>query len=446
MPEPLSTKLNRISETAKQYPTYQFRTLAHLINVEMLGESFHQLRKDAAAGVDKITVKDYQRNLGENLEGLHKRLCKRQYRAQPLRRVYIDKEDGKKRPLSIPVLEDKLAQKAISEILSRIYEQDFLSCSFGYRPKRNAHDAINAIRQKITMGKVSYVLEADIQDYFGSIVRETLKGMLEKRIMDRDVLRLIGKWLRVGVVEDGKLLLSEDGTYQGSTISPLLANVYLHEVLDLWVEKVVKPRMRGEISLYRFADDFVACFQYQSDAVRFQQVLPKRFAKYGLTLHPDKTRLINFGRFALGKSNGNRKRKPETFNFLGFTFYCGKSREGKFSVKVKTMSKRLRRGLLRIAKWCRNNRHQPLNEQQKRLEAILRGHYEYYGLRSNHRSLDNFYQGVIKLWWKWLGRRSRSPTMTWEKFITTLKRYPLPRPCITQGKRRNQLMLFGEFV
>jgi group II intron reverse transcriptase/maturase len=363
-----------------------------------------------------------------------------------LRRVYIDKEDGKKRPLSIPVLEDKVVQKAASEILGRIYERDFLSCSYGYRPQRNAHDAIIALWQKITWGKVSYVLEADIRDYFGSVVRSELKSMLQKRIADQAVLRLIGKWLQVGVVEDGRLLMSKDGTYQGSVISPLLANVYLHEVLDLWVEEVVKPRMRGEITLCRFADDFVVCFQYRDDAERFQQVLSKRFAKYGLALHPEKTRLMGFGRFAFNGCRKKGRRKPETFDFLGFTFYCGRNQEGKFTVKLKTKSKRLGRGLLRMAAWCRQNRHRPLKEQRERLAAVLQGHYQYYGLRSNWRSLEQFYRGTRNLWRKWLGRRSRSPAVSWEKFERILERFPLPKPRITQGQRWNQPMLFGEVV
>jgi hypothetical protein len=269
--------------------------------------------------------------------------------------------------------------------------------------------------------------------------------MLQKRIKDKSLLRLIGKWLRVGVIEDGRLLTSENGTYQGSVISPLLANVYLHHVLDLWVEEVVKPRMRGEISLHRFADDFVVCFQYRSDALKFQRVLPKRFAKYGLTLHPDKTRLIRFGRFASKDCwRLDDRRKPNAFSFLGFTFYCGRSREGKFVVKQKTMSKRLRRSLLRAAEWCRMNRHRPLQEQQKRLTAILEGHYQYYGLRNNYRSLKLFYRGVTVHWRKWLGRRG-STAVPCREFYRLLKRYPLPSPRITQGARWNQLELSGEF-
>jgi hypothetical protein len=270
--------------------------------------------------------------------------------------------------------------------------------------------------------------------------------MLQKRIQDQDLLRLISKWLHVGVVEDGQLLMTENGTYQGSVISPILANVYLHDVLDLWVEEVVKPRMRGEMTLYRFADDFVACFQYRSDAERFQEVLSKRFAKYGLKLHPDKTRLLAFGRFAEEQARRNGRRKPETFGFLGFTFYGAKSRAGKFVVKCKTMSKRLRRGLLRWAQWCQKNRHRTLREQRERLRVVLHGHYQYYGLRMNHQSLRLFYQGAKHHWRKWLGRRDRSTAMPWKKFDEILQRYPLPGPRIRPGQRWKQMTLYGEFA
>lgn len=445
MPGTLSTKLHRITETAKQ-KSYVFRTLAHLITEEALAWSFRELRRDAAAGVDEVSARGYEQNLSANLRDLHQRLRERRYQAQPLRRVYIEKEDGKQRPLSIPVLEDKIVQKAVSVLLEGIYEQDFLSCSYGYRPRRNAHQAVEAIRQQITVGKVSYVLEVDVQDYFGSVVRSELKSMLQKRIQDQDLLRLIGKWLHVGVVEDGRLLMTENGTYQGSVISPILANVYLHEVLDLWVEEAVKPRMRGEISLYRFADDFVVCFQYRSDAERFQEVLSKRFAKYGLKLHPDKTRLMAFGRFAEQEARRNGRRKPETFGFLGFTFYCGISRAGRFVVKCKTMSKRLRRGLLRWGQWCRQNRHYRLREQRERLRVVLHGHYQYYGLPANYRSLEQFYRGTIRLWRKWLGRRDRATVMTWQKFNEILQAYPLPRPRIRPGSQGLQLMLYGELA
>ena len=444
MPGTLSTQLNRITETARKHPTFVFCTLAHMITEEALGWSYRQLRRDAAAGVDEIIAQDYELNLWGNLKDLHSRLRERRYRAHPLRRVYIEKEDGKQRPLSIPVLEDKIVQKTVYEILGRIYETDFLPCSYGYRPGRNAQEAVLAIQKKITLGEVNCVLEADIQDYFGSIVRARLMEFLGHRVADKDILRLIGKWLAVGVIEDGRLLLSENGTYQGSVISPLLANVYLHEVLDLWMEHAVKPRMKGEITLFRYADDFVVCFQEREDAERFQRVLPKRFERYGLKLHPEKTRLLSFGRTPWWKSKG-KGGKPGTFNFLGFTFYCDQSRNGRFTVKSKTMSKRLRRGLLRVAGWCQRNRHQSVENQSRHLALVLEGHYQYYGLRANHRCLRQFYQGCVCLWKKWLGRRHRAGAIPWDKFSKILTRHPLPMPHITQSQRRILLMLFGEF-
>lgn len=350
-PEPLLTKLYRLSETARREPNRPFQNIAHLITVEMLIWSFQRLRKDAAAGVDGVTARDYEKNLRANIIGLHQRILNDQYRAQPLRRVYIEKEDGKKRPLSIPALDDKIVQRAATELLNRIYENDFLACSYGYRPNRGAHDALDAIDHDITFGKANYVLDADISDYFGSIVRSELMRLLQKRIADKDLLRLIGKWLNVGVIEDGRLLLAENGTYQGSIISPVLANVYLHEVLDLWFENDVKPRMKGEAKLYRYADDLIATFQFKDDADRFMEVLPKRFEKFGLKLHPLKTKLIEFGHVAWMKSKKTGV-KPSTFNFLGFTHYCGTTRRGKFSVKVKTMAKRLSRALKRIKEFC----------------------------------------------------------------------------------------------
>lgn len=445
MPDSLFTKLRWITQTAQEKPWFKFRTLAHLINPEMLRWAFGQLRKEAAAGVDHVTAQDYVKTLEINLLDLHQRLRERRYRAQPLRRVYIEKEDGKKRPLSIPVLEDKVVQKATLEILSRIYEPDFLDCSYGYRPGRNAHQAVQAIQKTIIFEKVSYVLEADIQDYFGSIVRKQLMDMLTKRVVDKDILRLIGKWLHVGVIDDGKLLMSEDGTYQGSIISPLLANVYLHEVLDLWLEYSVKPKLRGYVSLVRYADDFVICFQYKSDAEWMQQALPERFAKFGLTLHPTKTRLISFGRFE--RENAEKEnRKPNTFNFLGFTFYCTEDRKGRFTVKSKTMSKRLRRSLSGVGRWCQDHRHLLIPQQWQHLSSVLKGHYNYYGIRANYRSLLQFYKGTISLWRIWLGRRSQRGYISWQKFLKILKKYPLPLPSIIQRTRPLQLELFQDFV
>jgi RNA-directed DNA polymerase len=442
MPVSLNTKLNRLNEMAKQWPAFQFRTLAHLINEEMLTRSFHELRKEAAAGVDGVRAQDYGKRLADNIRDLHLRLREHRYRAQPLRRVYIPKGDGKQRPLSIPALEDKVVQKAVTDILSRIYEQDFLPCSYGYRPGRNALQAVQAIQKQIIFGKVSYILEADIQDYFGSVVRQKLEGMLLKRIVDKDVLRLIDKWLRAGILEDGQLFPSKKGVAQGSVISPLLANVYLHEVLDLWVEQKVKPRLRGEMSLFRYADDFVLCFQYREDAIRVRQAIIQRFESFGLKLNPLKTRLMTFGRFE--KETSRREgRKPNTFDFLGFTFYTTEDRQGRFTVKSKTMSKRLRRSLSEVAAWCKKFRHKSVKEQRQHLAAVLEGHYQYYGIRANFLSLQQFYQGIQRLWKKWLGRRSQKAYLSWEKFLNILKKHPLPKPWITQGSKPVQLELFG---
>lgn len=445
--ETLSTKLNRLTERAKMNPELKMQNIAHLITVEMLTWSYQQLRKDAAAGIDGVTAEDYGKGLEKNLRDLHLRLKEGRYRAQPLRRVYIEKEDGKKRPLSIPGLEDKIVQRAATELLTRIYENDFLPTSYGYRPGRGAHDALDDIQRDITMGKANYVLDADISDYFGSIVRGELMKMLQTRIADKHLLALIGKWLHVGVVEDGRLLLSETGTYQGSVISPVLANVYLHEVLDQWVEETVKPRLKGEMKLYRYADDFIATFQYKEDAERFMTVLPKRFEKFGLKLHPDKTQMIKFGREAWKKAKTTHA-APGTFNFLGLTHYCGTSRKGKFIVKVKTMAKRLRRGLLRVTEWCRNNRHKPLLDQHRHLTAILRGHYAYYGRRTNSLALSQFYRRLVRIWKKWLSRRGRDSYVTWSKIDAILGKHPLPRPRIVHGalSSRSQIPLFGEFI
>ncbi len=445
MPLSLSTQLRWIAATARKYTRFQFKTIVHLLNVEMLERAYASLRKSAAAGIDKVTAADYGRDLRGRLMDLHARLKAGRYRAQPLRRVQIGKEDGRQRPLSIPVLEDKIVQKAASLVLERIYENDFLDCSYGYRPQRHAHQAVDAIRANIERGRVNYVLDADIQDYFGSVVRKKLEGLLNKRIGDRDLLRLIGKWLQVGAIEDGRLLLSEDGLHQGAVISPLLANIYLHEVLDLWIEQTVKPRMRGEVTLYRFADDLLLCFEQKEDAENVSRALPKRFLKFGLTLHPEKTKLIEFGRRAWSKGLRTGK-KPKTLNFLGFTFICGGSRKGKFRVKVKTMSRRVGRSLRRVAQWCKYNRHQAVHAQWRRLCAVLRGHYLYYGRRTNAASLVTFRWRVERLWHKELSRRSRGGPIPWPRFQALLRRYPLPPARITEGRFPTTLRLFCELV
>jgi RNA-directed DNA polymerase len=425
-------ELSRIAELAKQDAGCKFYSIAHLLTTAALWEAFDSLCKDAAAGVDGVTYADYEEHLVENLSKLHEKLKSKTYRAQPLRRIYIDKEEGRKRPISIPSLEDKIVQKATVELLNAIFEQDFLDCSYGFRPGRGAHDALDELGRVICLRPTEYVLELDICSYFDSIVRKQLMEMVERRVSDASILRLIGKWINVGVVDEGRLLESETGTGQGQVISPLLANIYLHHVLDRWFEDVVKPRLKGQAYEIRYADDALLCFQYKEDAQRVLEVLPKRFAKYGLTLHPQKTRLVEFGRRAHHRAK-RLKTKTATFDFLGFTLRCATSRKGKFVVHVGTMKKRLRRGLKAVAKWCREHLHAPLDYQQRTLNAMLRGHYQYYGRPTNYRSLARFHRVVRGIWRTWLARRTRSGWLSWPRFTQRLARYPLLPPRITHA-------------
>jgi len=429
----MSTDINRIAELAKEDPKRQFHSIAHLLTVAKLEEAFRSLRKDASAGIDGVTYEQYEMNVEEKIRQLHQRLKEGKYQAQPLRRVYIPKEDGKQRPISIPALEDKIVQKAVVSLLNAIYEQDFLDCSYGFRPKRGQQQALDEIDRIICTRPIAWVLEIDIRSYFDSIVRSALVGMIEKRVNDGSVLRLIGKWIKVGVIEEGRLLVSETGTGQGQPISPLLTNIYLHYVLDEWFESEVKPRMRGEAYEIRFADDAILCFQHKEDAEKVLEVLPKRFEKYGLTLHPEKTRLIEFGRYAAKNVGKQGKKKPATFNFLGFVHICARSRQGKFTVHVKTIAKRLARGLKAVWEWCRQHRHDPVSEQQNTLNAKLRGHYQYYGRRTNYRAIRQFYYRVVRIWREWLGRRTRAKPLTWERFPETLRQYPLLPTRITHA-------------
>jgi group II intron reverse transcriptase/maturase len=396
-----------------------------------LYEAFKKLRKSARAGVDGVTFQEYQRELGRNLQDLWERVKSGRYRAQPLRRVYIPKEDGKsERPISIPALEDKIVQGATVRLLNAIYEADFLDCSYGSRPGRNPHQALDEIDRILFRESITHVLELDIKSYFDSIVRKHLVEMIERRVSDGSILRLIGKWINAGVIEEGRLLETEDGVGQGQVISPLLANVYLHHVLDQWFESEVKPRLQGKAYLVRYVDDAVICFQRGEDAQRVLKVLEKRFSNYGLTLHPQKTRLVEVGRVALEKAE-RMGTAPATFDFLGLTHISERSRRGFYRPGVKTMKKRLKRGLKKIVQWCKSNRHEPVNQQQQSLNAKLRGHYQYYGRSSNYRSLWGFYLAVSKSWRKWLSRRTRGAPMSWEKFNDLLSRHPLLKPKIT---------------
>jgi len=428
----MSTGLDRIAELARANKTLQFTSIAHLLTVTALERAWMGLRKDASAGVDGVTYAEYGGHVRENLEQLHDRLESGQYRAQPLRRVYIPKEEGTERPISIPALEDKIVQKAALELLTAIYEQDFLGCSYGFRPGRNAQGALDEIGRVICRRPIGYVLEADISAYFDTIVRSQLMELIEKRVRDGGILRLIGKWINVGVLEDGRLLVTQTGVGQGQVISPLLANIYLHYVLDEWFEDVVKPRLRGEAYEIRYADDFICCFQYREDAERVLEELRQRFEQYGLRLHPDKTRLIEFGRAALTKSDAGGGPKPATFDFLGFTHVCRRSRRGKFTIHVRTMRKRLRRSLKRVSAWSQRHRHEPVVEQWAALNAMLRGHYQYYGRPTNFRRLWEFYRTVRRLWRKWLNRRTRGRTLPWRRYAALLVAYPLQRPYIAR--------------
>jgi group II intron reverse transcriptase/maturase len=432
----MSTKLERISELARNDRQLQFLSIAHYLTPVALEEAFRSLRKDASAGVDGVKYGEYQKDAGRRILELGERVRTKRYRAQPLRRVYIPKEDGKQRPLSIPSLEDKILQKATVTLLNAIYEQDFYPCSYGFRPGRSQHNALDEVGRIICRRQIGWVVEADIQGYFDAIVRSQLMELIERRVKDRSMLRLIAKWINVGVIDEGRLLTSETGTGQGQIISPLLANVYLHYVLDKWFEEDVKPRLRGEAHEVRFADAFILCFQYKEDAERVLEVLAKRFAKYGLTLHPEKTRLFEFGKQAVEKSEKPGGKSPATFDFLGFTHIAMRSRRGYFTIHVRTMRKRLKRSLKAIAEWCKEHMHDTLDEQQDGLNKKLRGHYQYYGRPTNYKSLWRLYRVVRRIWKESLNRRTRGRTVTWEKLAHTIARYPLELPRITQAWTR----------
>ncbi len=428
----MSTELERISELARGNRQLQFLSIAHYLTPAALTEAFRSLRKDASAGVDGVKYGEYQKGVEKKIQELYERIRSKRYRAQPLRRIYIPKEGGKERPISIPSLEDKIVQKATVTLLNAIYEQDFYPCSYGFRPRKSQHQALDEVGRIVCRHPIGWALEADISGYFDAIVREQLMEMIEGRIKDGSIQRLIGKWVNIGVLDEGRLLVNKTGVGQGQIVSPLLANIYLHYVLDEWFEQIVKPRLHGEAHEVRFADDFILFFQYKEDAERVMEVLRKRFAKYGLTLHPEKTRLIEFGKQALEKSERPGGKPPETFDFLGFTHVAARSRRGYFTIHVRTMRKRLKRSLKAAAEWCELHMHDTLDEQRKGLNKKLRGHYEYYGRPTNYQGLWRFYRVVRRVWKGCLNRRTRGRTVTWEKFAHILARYPLELPRITQ--------------
>ena len=419
----MSTGLLKVAGRAKREPACRFHSLAHLIDEELLAGAYDRLRGDAAVGVDGITKEQYGRDLEKNLRDLHQRLRARRYRHQPIRRVHIPKAKGKTRPIGISTIEDKVVQNALREVLEAIYEQDFLTCSYGFRPGLSAHDAVRALTRAVDEGEADWILEFDITSFFDSVCRPQLREMLQKRVADGSILRLVGKCLHVGVLDGAEFTTPDEGTVQGSTLSPLLGNVYLHYVLDLWFAEEVKPRLRGKAVLVRYADDAVLGFERQDDAQRVWTVLSKRMARFGLTLHPDKTRLLDFRRPPMSRGEG---KGPATFDFLGFTWYWRRTRWGKWSVACKTRRARLARAIRAAYDWCRDHRHLPVRAQHAALTRKVRGHINYFGVSGNVGSLKRFLLHVRRGWFKWLNRRSQRAHLNWERFQDLLRDYPLP--------------------
>ena len=423
---------------ARKSPDMAFTSLSHHLDLEWMLEAFQRTRKGGAAGVDGQTGKDYAVDLEANLRKLLDRAKSGDhYRAPPVRRVHIPKGDGSLRPLGIPTFEDKVLQRAIVMLLEPLYEQDFRSCSYGFRPGRSAHQALEAVWQGLMDFDGGWVLELDIRKYFDAIDHACLREILSHRVRDGVVKRLIGKWLNAGVLEDGCISYPESGSPQGGVVSPLLANVYLHEILDVWFEDEVMPRLHGRAFLVRYADDALMVFKKEEDARRVMEVLPKRFGKFGLTLHPEKTRLINFQKPRKKPEDSDDDQGPGSFDLLGFTHHWAMSRKGTWVVKRKTAKGRFSRALKRIADWCRANRHWSLPEQHQILGQKLKGHYGYYGITGNSQPLQLFYYEVRRIWRKWLSRRSQKSTVNWAEMLRLLKRYPLPTPIAVKSTLRS---------
>jgi group II intron reverse transcriptase/maturase len=400
-------------------------SLAHHLDVDALRRAYKRVRGNAAAGIDGVTKESYGENLEDNLRGLHGRFKAMQYRHQPIRRVYIEKEGGKRRPIGISCLEDKIVQDALRELLEAIYEQDFLPCSYGFRPGRSAHDALRALNRAIRNGWVNWLIEADIVSCFDRIERPKIRELLQQRIADKSLMRLVGKCLHVGVLEAGVELDPELGTVQGSTLSPLLANVYLHHALDVWFEQEVCPRLKGRAVLIRYCDDFVIGCARQDDAEQVMQWLGERLGRFGLELHPEKTRLLDFRR----PNRDHRGKGPSTFDFLGFTHFWRRTiRDGRWQPACKTRVGRLRRAKKAVDTWCKRHRHQAIEEQHAALVCRIRGHFNYFGVRGNLHNLQSLVHSAQRSWFKWLRRRSQRSRLTWERFCDLLKDYPFPRP------------------
>jgi RNA-directed DNA polymerase len=425
----VSTKQERIATLAKQSPQMAFTSLAYLMDMDWLKEAYQRTRKDGAVGVDGMSAEEYERDLEGHLQRLLDRVKSGTYQAPPVRRVHIPKGGSttETRPLGIPTLEDKVLQRAVVMLLEPIYEQNFLDCSYGFRTGRSAHQALGCFRNQLMNCRGGWVLEVDIRKFFDNLDHGHLRTFLRLRVRDGVLLRLIDKWLKAGVMEDGSVSYPDAGTPQGGVVSPLISNVFLHYVLDLWFEQDVKPRLRQQAFLIRYADDFVIGFRNQRDADRVMEVLPKRFGKYGLTVHPTKTKLVPFCPPSSKTKDDNRTGggRPGTFDLLGFTHYWGRSLRGYWVIKLKTAASRFSRAVRSMDWWCRDNRHLSIREQQQKLNEKLRGHYAYYGVTGNSGALSRFLWEVQRRWRKWLYRRSRTRTMDWVRFRRLLQRHPL---------------------
>lgn len=420
-PEGMSPKLLEVAERAKGDPSERILALARFIDVPALARAYRRLRTRAAVGVDGVTVEQYGERLEENLEALHKRMKAGRYRHQPIRRIHIPKEGGKTRPIGVSTVEDKIVQGALREVLEAVYEPTFSEGSYGFRPGRGAHDALRTLNREVRRGTVRYVLEADIVSFFDSIDRTMLMEMLRERIADESLMKLVGKCLHVGVLDGEEYSEPDEGTAQGSVLSPLLGNIYLHHVLDSWIERTVKPRLRGRLVLIRFADDFIIGLEHEDDAARVEKALRGRMARYGLTLHPEKTRTLTFRPPGSGGTKGS-----DTFDFLGFTIFWQKTKRGAWRMACKTRRARRTRAIKSAYDWCRRHRHWPIKAQHAALSRKLRGHFNYFGVNGNSRALASVLYWVIIGWWKWLRRRSQRARMPWPRFAKLLERFPLP--------------------
>jgi RNA-directed DNA polymerase len=425
----METKLLRIAELAKTQPNLKFTSLTHLLDVEHLKQCHHELRGNKATGVKGITKAEYGEKLNENILDLVTCMKQKSYRPVPVRRTYIPKQDkGKTRPLGIPEHEDKIVQRGMAKILNSIYENDFLDCSFGFRPNRNCHDALKTLNVYLEKRYVNYIVDVDIKGFFDNVDHQWMMKFVKHRIVDSNFLQIIARFLKGGYMEQGKYYKTDTGTPQGGLISPILANLYLHYVLDLWFEQLVRKKSSGQAYMVRYADDFVCCFQNYDDAQKFYNALKARLKKFNLEIAEEKSKIIPFGRFAEENSKRKGQGKPSTFDFLGFTHYCSKSKQGTFRVKRKTSKKKMRSKIKESNEWMKANRHKDMQDIVNRLRRSLTGYYNYYCITDNLTTVNKFVGIVIKQFFKWMNRRSQRKSFTWDKFLLFLKKLPLPKP------------------